>query len=343
MRDLFDDFLEDLRRREALARGEDPDAGAPRRRNTGADGDGDPPDGDDPDDRPPPPREPSPPRRPRVVREQRGGRRRRIRWWVAGFIVLVLFVLFGFGLDLWTDALWYRSVGFDGVFWTRLGAQFGLLAAGLIGTLAILLGNLYLAGRLMPPPDETRPGGSFRSFMDRINEAASGADPNRRPGTRFDPQGPRPPAFDTGDIPDLTPIAGVALVAVAALVSLTIGGSLASVWETVLLWVNRVPFSPDTARAVTDPVFGKDISFFLFELPFLRLAQGLFNGVVIAALLLVFARYLVGASRGSLVFTTPVRVHLAVLGGLFLRVLVRVDRQRLDGLGVEPADDQGRQ
>jgi len=319
MRDLFDDFLEDLRRREALARGEDPDAGAPRRRKAGADGDGDPPDGDDPDDRPPPPREPSPPRRPRVVRDQRGGgRRRRIRWWIAGFIVLTLFVLFGFGLDLWTDALWYRSVGFDGVFWTRLGAQFGLLAAGLIGTLAILLGNLYLAGRLMPPPDETRPGGSFRSFMDRINEAASGADPNRRPGARFDPQGPRPPAFDAGDIPDLTPIAGVALVAVAALVSLTIGGSLASVWETVLLWVNRVPFSPDTAHAVTDPVFGKDISFFLFELPFLRLAQGLFNGVVIAALLLVFARYLVGASRGSLVFTTPVRVHLAVLGGLFL-------------------------
>ena len=29
MRDLFDDFLEELRRREAIARGEDPDAGGP--------------------------------------------------------------------------------------------------------------------------------------------------------------------------------------------------------------------------------------------------------------------------------------------------------------------------
>ena len=316
MRDLFDDFLEDLRRREALARGEDPDAGGPPRR-------GGPNDGDDPrrdDDEPP--REPSPPRRPRAVRDDRGrgGRRRRVTWWVAGIVVLSLFVLFSFGLDLWTDALWYRSVGFDAVFWTRIGAQAALFAAALFGSLAILLLNIYLAGRLMPPPDETRRGGSFRSFMERINEAAQAADPDRRsgPGTRWDAQSPRPPAFDAGDIPDLTPIAGVALVAFAGLIALTIGGSVASVWETVLLWANRVPFSPDAATAVTDPVFGRDIGYFLFELPFLRLVQALFNGIVLASLLLVFARYLVGASRGSLVFTTPVRVHLAVLGGLFL-------------------------
>ena len=240
-------------------------------------------------------------------------------WWIAGIAVLVLFVLFSFGLDLWTDALWYRSVGFDAVFWTRIGAQAALFAAALFGTLAILLLNIYLAGRLMPPPDESRRGGSFRSLLDRINEAAQSADPNRRPGgTRWDAQNQRPTAFEVGDFPDITPVAGVALVIVAALIALTFGGSVASVWETVLLWVNRVPFSPDTATAVVDPVFGKDIGFFLFELPFLRLVQALFNGIVLASLLLVFGRYLVGASRGSLVFTTPVRVHLAVLGGLFL-------------------------
>ena len=333
MRDLFDDFLEDLRRREALARGEDPDAGAPPRRRSGGGrgsgggpggpndgGPGGPDDGDDDGDDDRPPREPSPARRPRVVRDaRRGGRRRRISWWIAGVVILTLFVLFSFGLDLWTDALWYISIGFDGVFWTRLGAQVGLFVAGLIGSFAILLLNFYLAGRLMPPPDPNRPGGSFGSLMDRINEAAARAsDPDRRPGTRSNERNARPTVFDSGDFPDMTPIAGVALVGLAALVALTIGASLASVWETVLLWVNRVPFSPDAATAVVDPVFGKDISFFMFELPFLRLVQALFNSIVLASLLLVFARYLVGATRGSLVFTTPVRVHLAVLGGLFL-------------------------
>ena len=74
-------------------------------------------------------------------------------WWIVGFILLLVFMLFSFGLDLWTDALWYQSVGFDAVFWTRLGAQVGLFAAALLGSLAILLLNVYLAGRLMPPPD----------------------------------------------------------------------------------------------------------------------------------------------------------------------------------------------
>ena len=57
MRDLFDDFMDELRRREAEARGEDPDAVAPRRRRPKEpapepDGDGD-GDGDGTDDHDP--------------------------------------------------------------------------------------------------------------------------------------------------------------------------------------------------------------------------------------------------------------------------------------------------
>ena len=117
-------------------------------------------------------------------------------------------------------------------------------------------------------------------------------------------------------MPDLTPLAGWILGGIALFIALLIGGALSGAWETVLLYLNRVPFSP--TASVTDPIFGRDISFFLFELPFLRLVQGLFNGIVLVALVLTLARYLVGASRGGLVFSTPIRVHLAVLGGLFL-------------------------
>ena len=85
-----------------------------------------------------------------------------------------------------------------------------------------------------------------------------------------------------------------------------------------MLWAKQVPFASAGAAAVNDPVFGKDIGFFLFELPFLRLVQGLFNGLVVATLIVVLVRYVVGATRGGLVFGTPVRMHLAILGGLFL-------------------------
>ncbi|MGK2851796.1 MAG: UPF0182 family membrane protein, partial [Candidatus Limnocylindrales bacterium] len=256
---------------------------------------------------------------PRAVpdRDGRGGGRH-LGWWLTGGILLAFIVLSGVGVDLWTDALWYRSVGFDPVFWTRLGAQVALFVAGGVLTLLVLLGNLWLAGRLVPPPAVEGRGGSFRDLFTRLNEAARQAEVGGGPGRRFNAEPPRPVTFSTEDMPDLTPLAGMALVAVSVLIALTVAGSVASGWETVLLWANRVPFSPETASAVADPIFGRDISFFLFELPFLRFGQALFNGLVIAALIVVFSRYLVGAMRGSLVFTTPVRVHLGILAALFL-------------------------
>jgi uncharacterized membrane protein (UPF0182 family) len=324
MRDLFDEFLEEIRRREAAARGEDPDAAAAKRARKvspddgpdGPDDDGDRDDDDRDAERGPaedPPRERVPPRPIRVDGDGGGGGRH-LGWWIAGGVLLSLILLLGVGLDLWTDVLWFQSVGFDGVFWTRLTAQLGLFAVTTILALVILLGNLWLAGRMMPRP--TDGGGSFRDLFERLNEAAQQAD-GRNSGRWNQPEARRV-SFGTDDIPDLTPVATIALVAVSVLAALTIGGSVAAAWETVLLWANRVPYSPDLASTVADPVFGRDISYFLFELPFLRFVQALFNGIVVAALLVVFARYLVGATRGSLVFTTPVRVHLAVLGGLFL-------------------------
>ena len=52
-------------------------------------------------------------------------------------------------------------------------------------------------------------------------------------------------------------------------------GALSGSWETILLWQNRVPFAAAGATAVVDPVFGRDVSYYLFELPFLRLVQAI--------------------------------------------------------------------
>ena len=70
-----------------------------------------------------------------------------------------------------------------------------------------------------------------------------------------------------------------------------------------------------------DPVFGRDIGFFLFELPFLRFVQALVNGLLLAALAVAGARYLLATTRGGEVFVTRVRVHLAVIAGLYLLIV----------------------
>ena len=85
--------------------------------------------------------------------------------------------------------------------------------------------------------------------------------------------------------------------------------------------MNRVPFDPAGAGAVTDPVFGRDISFFLFDLGFFRFLQASAITIVVAMLVITGARYLVGGLAGSPVFSTQVRVHLGVLGGLILMLM----------------------
>ena len=164
MRDLFDDFLEELRRREAIARGEDPDAEAPRRAK---------PVGPNPDDD-------GPPRKPSARRRRVG--RSGPAWVVTGLVIFALILAVSFGLELWTDALWFQSVQFDSVFWTRLTAQVGLFLVAAIGALVIVMLNVAIATR------QTRGMGTgrspFRDWFERLNDAA---DPpaDRRPGERW--------------------------------------------------------------------------------------------------------------------------------------------------------------
>ena len=90
---------------------------------------------------------------------------------VIGLVLFAAVFLVGVGLDLATDAIWFDSVGFDPVFWTRLGSQVGLFAVGLLAALLFLLANLWLAGRLAPPPDAAA-GKRMRGFVGRLGDAA---------------------------------------------------------------------------------------------------------------------------------------------------------------------------
>ena len=350
MRDLFDDFLEELRRREAIARGEDPDRNAPKRKPPAdhAEADDDAPDGDDttdgddspdadesddaesrPDfvlvsseDRDGPPRK-RPPGGPRDGEGEGSRTGRQIVLAVIAIAAVAFFLLSSTVLDLWTDGLWFKSVGFSNVFWTQVGSQAALFVGALVVALVVLLGNLWLAGRLGPAPGaDGGSGGAIRSFVDRLNDAAEASSSGRARGNP--PYGarrsgePRAIVFEPDSVPDLGPLAVAVLVGLGVVVALVIAASVSAAWELVLLWQHRVPFSPAGAVATTDPIFGRDIGFFLFELPFLRLVQGVFNALVIAALVLTLGRYLVSASRAGLVFATPVRLHLAILGALLL-------------------------
>jgi uncharacterized membrane protein (UPF0182 family) len=257
-----------------------------------------------------------------------GGRslRRSLTLTVTIVFAIFLVLMFVVGIQLWTDAIWYRSVGFDPVFWTRLGAQVGLFVAGGLIAAVVLLGNLWLAGRLAPSTGAEGGGGStVRSWIDRLNEAAANAEQRRGGGGPFDQwQGRRPGGEAVNvspvELPDMVPFGRTIIAVVAILVALGVAGSTAGAWDTILLWQHRVPFDP-SGTLVADPIFNRDISFYLFELPFLRFLQVEVIGILVATLVVVGVRYLLAAMAGNAVFDTRVRVHLGVLAGLFLMAI----------------------
>jgi hypothetical protein len=104
-------------------------------------------------------------------------------------------------------------------------------------------------------------------------------------------------------------------------------------WDTILRWLNGASFG------VTDPLFGRDIGFYFFTLPFLQFVRSwLLVAVVLVAVGVFFvyaSRGLAGVAVGSIqtptdirevgtlarTFAVPARAHLSILAAIFLLLL----------------------
>ena len=107
---------------------------------------------------------------------------------------------------------------------------------------------------------------------------------------------------------------------IALIVSVLVGLFASSQWETWLTWRNAVPFGQ------TDPVLGRDVSFYVFSLPFFQFVRGLAQGLVLLAGIGAGAIYFLSgsltSSLGAMPFMTPTaRRHLSLLVALFLVLL----------------------
>ncbi|WP_352231282.1 UPF0182 family protein [Actinomadura sp. NBRC 104412] len=194
-------------------------------------------------------------------------------------VLLVAFMLF---TSVWTNLLWYRSVGFSSVYTTELWSKV-LLFFGAGALMALLVGaNMVIAYRLRPA---YRPLSVEQQGLERYRAVV---DPRRKW------------------------IAGAAL----GLLGLLTGSSVAGQWPVFLAWLNRTSFG------VEDPQFHKDVSFYVFTYPFIRLLLGvLFATVILSILAALMVHYLYGGLRlqgpGDKA-SPPARAHLSVLVGLFI-------------------------
>lgn len=228
---------------------------------------------------------------------------RRSRVLVPTLIALALLLFLGsVFMNVYTDRQWFESVDYSQVWATVLFTRIGLFLVFGLLFSLFIAANMYLAYRFRP----LRLSSSSRSS----------------PAVRYRQM--------------LTPILRPALIVVTLLLTVLAGSVASSRWELFQLWRKGEPFGK------TDPQFGRDISFFVFDYPWLRFATSFsFTAVVVAVIAVVFVCYVYegisGQGRG-LKFSRAAQVHVAVLVGF--AVLLRAVTYWLDRFGLA-VDDSG--
>jgi uncharacterized membrane protein (UPF0182 family) len=183
---------------------------------------------------------------------------------------------------VYVDWLWFKSVGFTGVWTTVLTTKIVLfIVAGLVTSL-IISTNIFLAYRRRPFDV------SMAMESDNLERYRATIDPIRR-------------LF----------FAGVAVVL------FYFGGTTG-----IQLWSSWLLFKNSTDFGVKDPQFGMDISFFAFRLPFLQTLIGwAISTLILATLASVAVHYIYGGIRPQLRSdrtSVAARVQLSVLLGLIV-------------------------
>lgn len=217
-------------------------------------------------------------------------RARKLFIFVAAVVAIVLFSA-RTAIAYWVNLLWFRSLGYESVFWRTQFLKWGIFAAFTVLTFLILYGAFRALRRFhradLPDTHTILVGGQPVSFpVDRV--------------LRF---------------------GGAALSAVIALAT---GGAMASEWTTLALYW----FAPRRVGSTIEPILHKPLDFYLFTLPALHLVVGWL--LTMAVLVCITAGLFILASGGARALDTrfsggggidiPWR-GILVSGGFLLAVL----------------------
>jgi hypothetical protein len=197
-------------------------------------------------------------------------------------VLLVLFTTIGTLTSVYVDYLWFDAADYTEVFWTEMQTRALLFAVAAVATGGLVATSVWLAYRFRPT---FRPMSLEQQNLERYRQS-------------------------------LEPRRGLVLAAVAVVLGLFAGFTAQSSWQTWLAFRNSTNFGR------TDPQFGIDLSFFVFDYPFYRLALGFGFGIVLLSLIgSVLTHYVFGGLRlqtPGQKLTAAARVQLSVLLGLFV-------------------------
>jgi uncharacterized protein len=203
---------------------------------------------------------------------------------------IALVILVGIGAilfsvaDLYTNVLWFDQLGFLNVLTTQIFAQSALFTAGAVSFALITGVSLWLAYR-------------FRPVYIRFPDESSPFEQYRQL---------------------LEQLRRVVMIGVPLGLGVLAGLAVAPSWGIVLSYLNRTPFGE------TDPQFGLDLAFYIFELPFFVGLVGFLSGALLISLLLTAGVHIIYGSikfNGRETFVSKAaRIQIGLLAFLYLLV-----------------------
>jgi uncharacterized protein len=211
--------------------------------------------------------------------------------WIVGAGIFVLFVLFSASTAIatfYTDVLWFTDLGHADVLWTRIASEW---VVGLVFAVVFFIAlyvNVLVARRMAP-----------RAFLSMGTDV--------------------PQQLQQGIIQIKTAIEPAMkwlLPGISALLAITAGLGIAGEWQAFQLALHA------TAFGQVDAQFGRDLGFFVFSLPALRVvADWVTSSLVLITLVTAVVHFLDGAIRPwerMRGFAPHVKAHLSVLFALIV-------------------------
>ncbi|MDO8588151.1 MAG: UPF0182 family protein [Armatimonadota bacterium] len=206
-------------------------------------------------------------------------------WKIVLAVAVVLFLFGGTLLRLYTDWLWFQDVGFAAIFSRTLWIKLALFLASAAAFFVIVFTNLRLARRIAPFPTERL------VYADELRERLA--------------------IYARRGLGALITLAAIVL-------SIMAGLAATSRWDDLLRFVYGGAFGGQP-----DPIFHRDLGFYVFKLPFLRYIYGWLFFALFVSGAAVVALYYMGRAIEFLAniprFAPRVKAHVfTIIALLFL-------------------------
>ena len=209
-----------------------------------------------------------------------------LKWIIIGIILLVVIIV-GAIASIYIDLIWFKSVQYVAVFWKILLTKGVVMLFFAVLFFILSFINLSFARRFAPEFQVEISQDEFEKPEIQLYKSLQNIQINKKFVLWF-----------------------------SLIIALFMGFSEGASWEKILIYLNRTSFG------ITDPIFNKDIGFYMFSLPFWEFVRNWLSFALTLITVVVAAIYIIKRAvkyeYKKLIIETPVKVHLSLLIGFIL-------------------------